>query len=373
MYFVYEYEYVSVSCFRHRGEMKRAEEAIVLLVLAVALGFAPLPAGCTDAAAVPAVVELKFSYHTPEGASLVGAYFRPWTAAIEEACGGTVKIKHYPAETRVRVADQYDGVVHGLSDIALIEADATPGRFPKAEFYGLPGLFPNAEVAAEVYYDVVREFCTDDEFKDVQILGAVAIAPAEYVGTKPVQKPGDFRGLRVRSGGKIESWVIDQLGGTSVEVSTNDLLGAMERGLIDAAFVSWSLVLSSGLKDATQYRTQCDLFYRCWLLVMNKGAWDSLSTAQQKAIMDCSGAENSGRYSADNEAEAAGAKESIAGSDKSAGNPPIYVLSAGEKEYWKTAVFPVWQRWMRELEDSGIPGRQVLAKTQVLIAGYSSQ
>ena len=353
--------------------MKRAKWTVAFLVLASVLGLMPLLSACAGAAAGPAVVELKFSYHTPERASLVESYFQPWTAAIEEASHGTIEITHYPAETRMKVTDQYDGVVNGLSDIALIEVDATPGRFPKAEFYGLPGLFPNAEVAAEVYYDMVQEFCANDEFKEVQILGAVAIAPAEYVGTKPAQKPGDFSGQRVRSGGTIESWMIEQLGGTPVEISTNDLLGSMEKGLIDSAFISWSLALSSGVKDVTTYRTQCDLFYRCWVLVMNKQVWNSLSGQQQKAVMESSGAHNSGKYSADNEAEAAGAEQAIAESDRKAGKPAIYELTAEEKEQWKTAVMPVWQKWVKSLEDVGLPGQHILDKTQVLIAGYSSQ
>lgn len=353
--------------------MKRAQWAWVLLVLAGILGLVPTLAGCGAAAATPAAIELKFSYHTPEKASLVGAYFQPWTAAIEQASHGTIKITHYPAESRVRMVDQFDAVVNGISDIGLIEVDATPGRFPKAEFYGLPGLFPDAEVAAEVYYDIVREFCADDEFKDVQILGAVAIAPAEYVGNKPVQKPADVGGQRVRSGGKIESWLIRQLGGTPVEVSTSDLLGAFERGLVDSAFLSWSLVLSSGVKDVTDYRTECDLFYRCWLLVMNKAAWASLSEDQQEAVMNCSGAANSGKYSADNEAEAGRAEEAIAASDIKVGKSPIYKLTADEREEWKTAVMPVWQKWVDDLEDAGLPGRHILDKTTVLVAGYSSR
>jgi C4-dicarboxylate-binding protein DctP len=357
--------------------MKKAVSAVAPLFVVLTLVLTAGAAACgeeTDGATAGShAVELEFSYHTPENASLVGTYFKPWTAAIEEASNGTLEITHYPGETRVKQADQYDAVVNGLSDIALIDADVTPGRFPKAEFYGLPGLFPNARVAAEAYYDVVQEFCASDEFEDVRILAAVAIAPAEYVGTRPAQKPQDFQGQRVRAGGKIEGWMIDQLGGTPVEVSTGDLLASMERGLIDSAFLSWSLVLSSGVKDVTEYRTQCDLFYRCWLLVMNKDVWDSLSPDQQKAIEDCSGVENSGMYSAKNEAEAASALQVIEASDKNVGKPPIYMLSAAEKEEWKRAVLPVWDRWVGQLGDAGLPGLQILNRTQALIETYSTR
>ena len=61
---------------------------------------------------------LKFSYHTPPQASLVSTYLKPWTAAIEQATNGRVKITHYAGETLVKAKDQYDGLVSGLSDIA---------------------------------------------------------------------------------------------------------------------------------------------------------------------------------------------------------------------------------------------------------------
>jgi hypothetical protein len=98
-----------------------------------------------------------------------------------------------------------------------------------------------------------------------------------------------------------------------------------------------------------------------------------LSAEQQRAVMQCSGADNSGRYSADNEAVAAGAERAIAMSDKAAGKPPIYELSEAERAQWKVAVRPVWQKWVDELEKNGLPGQDILSKTQVLIAGYSSR
>jgi C4-dicarboxylate-binding protein DctP len=357
--------------------MKRAEWGFAFLAIVLALVLLAVFAACdrdgTNAAAPPVAVELKFSYHTPESASLVGAYFKPWTAAIERASNGTIHVTHYPGESLVKEADQYDAVVNGICDIALIDANITPGRFPKAEFYGLPGLFPSAKVAAEAYLDVVQQFCAADEFKDVQILGAVAIAPAEYVGNKPAQKPDDLRGQRVRSGGKIESWMIQQLGGKPIEISTGDMLASLQRGLMDSAFLTWSLVLSSGVKDITQYRTQCDLFYRCWVLVMNKRRWDSLTAEQQSAVEACSGISNSGRYSSDNEAEATGAAQAIASYDAGKGNAPIYVLSDGEKEEWKEAAMPVWDRWVNELEKAHLPGQAILDATRVLIEKYSTQ
>ena len=86
--------------------------------------------------------ELKMAFHVPGRASIVGAYYQPWADAVAKATNNRVTIKMYAEETLVKEADQYDAVVSGLADIASVTADATPGRFPNAEFYGLPRVVP---------------------------------------------------------------------------------------------------------------------------------------------------------------------------------------------------------------------------------------
>ena len=76
------------------------------------------------------VYNLKFSYHTPPKAVVVPTYFNPWTASIEQAANGRVKIVHYAGESLVKAKDQYDAVISGMCDIALVDPDrTTPGDF----------------------------------------------------------------------------------------------------------------------------------------------------------------------------------------------------------------------------------------------------
>ena len=343
--------------------------ASIILVASLLLG----ACSSSPATSTSKVFELKFSYHTPTRASMVGAYFKPWTAAIENASNGRIKITHYDSETLVKIQDQYDSLVSGLSDIALIETDVTPGRFPKTEYFGLPELFPNAKVAAMVFYDNLLKYSAKDELKEVKILGTVALAGAQYVGNKPALAPSDLKGQRIRSGGKIESWLIEQLGATPIEIGTGDLPTAMERGLVDSCFLTYSMVLRTGIKDVTKYRTECDMFGRVWVLAMNKQVWDSLGTDLQKVVMDNSGAVNSGKYSADNEALAAEDRAGIEGSDKGQGNPPISILTSQQKNQWLDAVKPAWDKWINEMESKKLPGKAILNDAAALIKKYSSQ
>ena len=280
-------------------------------------------------------------------ASIVGAYYQPWADAVAKATNNRVTIKMYAEETLVKEADQYDAVVSGLADISSVTADATPGRFPNAEFYGLPQLFPSAEVGARVYWDVLQKYSVPTELKDVMLLGTPTIAPAQYFGNKEAKVPADMKGQRVRSGGQIEAWLIEALGATPVEISTGEFSTSMERGMADSTFLSYSFGLITGIKDVTKYRTELDEFYRSFMLIMNKKVWDSMPTVLQEQMMSVSGPDASAVYSAVNEALAAEDKAAIEGSDKGAGNPPIYVPTAEEMKLWVDASKPVWDTWVK--------------------------
>ena len=335
--------------------------------------FLTLAVGYAQAAPSEKVYNLKFSYHTPPKASLVGAYFNPWTAAIEQASGGRVKITHYAGESLVKAKDQYDATVAGLCDIAFVDPSETPGRFSQLEFDTLPYIFPNAEVGVQVYWDILQKYSVNTELKEVKVLGAATIAPSNYAGNKPVQKVTDFKGMRVRAAGRTESWIVEALQGTPVEIATSDLGTSLERGLVDSCFLSWSAVLSFGVKDVTKYNVECNIFSRTWMIVMNKKTWDSLPPDLQKVFLDCSGPKNSAAYSAANEKEAAGAKNAIAGSNKAAGKPPIYVLSSDEAASWKTALLPVWDKWSAETEAKKLPGKAIISDIKTLSQKYSGK
>ena len=126
--------------------------------------------------------------------------------------------------------------------------------FPISEVGSLPYQFPDEVTAAKTFYDVVTQKA-QDEWKDVQILGVTVIAPAQYRGN--VEINGDvskFEGTRMRSGGKIETWILEAFGATPVEIGTGDLSTSLERGMADGAFLSYSLILAMA-KDFTKYTT----------------------------------------------------------------------------------------------------------------------
>jgi TRAP-type C4-dicarboxylate transport system substrate-binding protein len=362
-------------------EMKRTQ-GIVLAVLMLALSLVSVTAACDKGSSASSELgtnppageqfALKFSYHTPLQASTVGAYLNPWTDAVERATNGRVVITDYPGESLVKVDKQYDALAVGLSDIALVDVSQAGGRFPLMEFDTLPMIFGRGDstVVARVWWDIYEKYAKDSDFKDVVVLGVVVAAPMNYCGNKPATELADFAGDRVRSSGRTEILTVKALGGIPVDVPTSELHNAAESGMFDSCFLSWSAINSFGLAEVTTYRTECNLYFRAWPILMNKKVWESLGPDIQAQIMSVSGKEVSARYCAANEAVGLADKAAIEAADKKAGKPAISVLAAAEMESWRTALTPVWDAWAAS---AGPLGSKIVADIQSLSKQYMAQ
>lgn len=331
------------------------------------------PTTATPTPTAAKTYNLKFAYHTTPTASMVGAYFQPWTNAIEVATNNQVKITHYGAESLVKAKDVYDAVVSGLCDIGLVDPAENSGRFPRLEFDTLPLMFPDSATEAKVWWDICQKYSVNTELKDVQLLAVAVIAPSNYIGNKPAKDLADFKGMRIRTGGRTESWTIEALGGTPLEVDSSAIYSALNTGLIDSAFLSWSYMLATGAKDVSKYATEVNLYQRAYFIVMNKKTWDSLTPALQKIIMDQSGKDGSAKYCAADAIVSAGKKGAIAGAFGAAHKDPIYTLTAEQTAAWKAAVTTVWNRWASDLQAKGLPGLAILADLRTLVAQYSAK
>ena len=293
----------------------------------------------------------------------------PWAESIEKASNGRVKITLYTAETLVKMQDEYDSLVNGLSDIADIAPGVTPNRFPLSEIDTLPMLFPSGAVVGRSHNELLEKYCVNTELSEVKYLFSIALPPMQLLLKKPVQKLEDMNGLKMRIEGKIEGWTMEALGATGILISTGEMATSLERGLIDGCALVWEGALAFGIPQVTKYRTQCDIYTRCFPMIMNKDTWNQLPPDIQKIFAEQSGPATSMRYGAAADAAMEGGKQAIIGMDKKAGNPDIDVLSTEERARWQKVLLPVWDRWVEERKAQ--PAKEMLDEAIELIKQYS--
>jgi TRAP-type C4-dicarboxylate transport system substrate-binding protein len=126
--------------------------------------------GLTATAAMAETVTLRMSTWLPPKHHLTAVTLPTWIAAVEEASGGTLKIKIDPAPI-AKPPGQYDVVRDGAADMSYHVVAYTPGPFEILRGAELPFLSPSAEVGSQAAYDWYdRNIGFDKEFKDVKII-----------------------------------------------------------------------------------------------------------------------------------------------------------------------------------------------------------
>ena len=318
-------------------------------------------------------LELDYSYHAPIPASMTQEIFIPWAKDLEEACGGKVKIIHHTAGSLLSAEDALDGMLEGICDIAEVCTEETPGRFPLMGIIQLPFLCSDTEVAGIATHELFEKYAFDTEYKDAKFMISTPLHPAQFHSNKEVRVLEDFEGMKLRCPGRIEAMVADAFGYTAVELTTGDIFSALDTGLVDATFFTYSGALAFGVIDVAQYLTECNAFMGVFNISMNKQVYERLPDDIKKIFDEFSSAECSRKYGANHKAaEQAYIKSTQMGRQRR-GYGPEYILPTEERERWKAAALTVHDTWVEEMEAEGLPGRAMLDELFALDAKYMAE
>jgi TRAP-type C4-dicarboxylate transport system substrate-binding protein len=121
-----------------------------------------------------------------------------WAKTMSKATDDKVSIKFYYAETLLKAAETYDGVVKVVANMGIMVPSYTPGRFPMLELYDLPVDYNNCEVMSKVLWDCINDFKLE-ELSNVKVLCSYAIGPGGIATKKAVKSLNDLNGLQIRA------------------------------------------------------------------------------------------------------------------------------------------------------------------------------
>jgi TRAP-type transport system periplasmic protein len=317
-------------------------------------------------------ISLKFSDQQP-AQSYFGLAAIAWAKTITDASNGKVEITTFSGETLVKQQDQYDAVLSGLCDIALMIPDVTPGRFPLSGIDTLPMLYPSGECLASVYWDILQKYYVKTDLSKVKLLWVEAYPPSQVISKKPVQKLDDFKGLKWRIEGKVEGWTMEALGASGSLISMSETYTALDKGVVDGINFLWEGVLAFGFNQIVNYRTESDLLSRGMIIVMNLDKWNSLPPDVQALFNQYGGKEYSITAGAAGDKAMQESKKVMVKIDGMLGNPPIYVIPPEEKARWVQVCQTVQDRWAKEKDAAGLPGSAIIADTRELVNRYTSK
>jgi TRAP-type C4-dicarboxylate transport system substrate-binding protein len=344
--------------------MKRIVLAALAATLVSGLALAPQ-------AALSQEVTLRLHSFLPPVANPVKHFMAPWAQKIEKDSKGRIKVQLYPSMQLGGKATQLlEQVRDGVVDVVWTLPGFTPGVMPKLEIFELPFLHRSTKATVLSLQDYVDKYM-QKEFEPYHVLLVHCHAGALFMTKDPINKVEDFEGMKLRSYSRTNAWILEALGSAPLQLPLPELVPMFSKGTISGTILPYEIAPAVKMQELANYFTslappQPRLSTAIFTFLMNKKKYDSLPADLKKVIDD-----NSGRKLAP-EAIAIWDRIEVDGEKviRSKTKNKFVSLSAAETAKFKKKVQPVFDRFVKMLDDSGANGKQILAEVEALEAKY---
>jgi len=333
---------------------------IGLLVISVVCLVLILLLGVSNGAAI----ELKMA-HWSSPDSKEQEIMKAGADWMEKRFPGRIKVTIYPAQTLLSTTALYEGTVKGVSDIAFVVPQWTPGRFPKSEVIDLPPGIPSAVDGTKVYWDFYKKFLTD-EWREVKVLSFhVQVPQGLHTKRKPIRTFQDIKGEKMRVYG-IGKDIMTAFGGVPVSMPMSEAYEAIRSGVVSGIMVPFAEMKGYRLIDVCFHHTKVDIFSSPFFIIMNMEKYNSLPPDIKK-VFDEELANFWNMESAKiwDRWEEVG-RELVR---KTPGHEFI-TLSSEEKMKWQERAKAVNDSWASGLEAKGLPGKKLVEEKLRAIEKY---
>lgn len=281
------------------------------------------------------------------------------TAYVAEKSGGDFTITLNYGGTLSKPRENLDGIALGAFEMAMFCASYHPDKNRAVTVLELPMLpIPNGDVQKAVDLAVYAHPYVQKEMAkwNARVLMSAALPQYEFMGRgTPPRKLDDFKGMRVRALGGIGK-AMAVIGAVPTTVTAPETYRAIESGTVDAAAFAFYSHFSYKINEVSTWRTMnlSPGSVNC-PTVVNTDAYEGLSQANKDLLSEAIEV----GYGALNTAyTAAVAKyEPIA---DAAGMEKITFSDADLADFRARAAQPVWDTWVKEQTDKGVPAQELL-------------
>ncbi|GHF67481.1 TRAP transporter substrate-binding protein [Seohaeicola zhoushanensis] len=270
-------------------------------------------------------------------------------------------IKHFPAGQLGKPTAQLDLVQDRVADIAMVGISYVPEKLPISTMMELPSLYQNPFGGYETIRRMAQDELNEAEFKKAGIKPLWSVVTPQYqlllTRKDPITDIADLKGVKARVAGATAELVASAIGLTPVRMPAPDLYVALERGTLDAAIYSLSVLQSYKLEEVTNsYTSNAALGGVSFVAFMNLDVWEGLSEAQQKVVMEASDAAGFATACAlmKNEAKTI---ETLNGMGKT-----VYEMDDKLQGQFADALAGVSETWKTDMDALKVPGSDMLAR-----------
>lgn len=207
---------------------------------------------------------------------------------LEAATKGRIKLQMFPGGVLGSEKEVVEQTQVGAIQIARISLGVLGPVVPDVNVFNMPFVFRDEAHMRKVIDGPVGE----------EILNKITSSPARLVALgfmdsgsrslytkKPVRKPEDLKGMKIRMmGNPLFVDTMNAMGGNGISMGHTEVFGALQTGVIDGAENNPPTLFTSNQYTTVKYYTQTQHLIIPEIFVMSKVTWDKLSKDEQALV-----------------------------------------------------------------------------------------
>jgi C4-dicarboxylate-binding protein DctP len=311
----------------------------ITIALGAALALAPaLALAQIGTAHAQSPIIIKFS-HVVSPDAPKGKAALLFKELAEKYTNGKVKVEVYPNSSLYKDKEELEALQ--LGSVQLLGPSISkfgPLGIKEFDVFDLPFLMTDDARARQMMASpMIAELNKKLENKGIKPLSYWDNGAHVYTCNKPLFRPEDFRGLKMRiQGSKVLDAVARELGAIPQIMAFSELYQALQTGVVDGEDNVPSNILTQKFYEVQKYLTVSYHGRLTYGLVTNKKFWDGLP-ADVRAPLDRAVKETTDFFNETAEKDNADALEKI----KASGKIQVHVLTDDEKKAWVAKLMPV--------------------------------
>ncbi|MQA95729.1 MAG: hypothetical protein GEV11_14150 [Streptosporangiales bacterium] len=208
---------------------------------------------------------------------------------IKKASGGKVTFQLFHSESLLDADQLIPGLLQGVTDLGFQTSSYISTTYKVLGAYELPFVSEGVEAQQRALRpdgELYKVFNEELGKKGLRVIGSMPTS-FETIWTvdKPIRKPEDIKGMRIRTAGHVEGETVRALGGSPVSMSSAELFQALERGTIDGMISYLGTIFSRDLQQVIRYATMGRFGSYSLDAYVRKRWYDQLDDAGKQALL----------------------------------------------------------------------------------------
>ena len=272
---------------------------------------------------------------------------------LKAKSGGKLSVKMYHSGTLGSQPDAIEQLRIGAIEIGNFNLGPLGPIVPEANVVSLPFIFKDVDHMWRVLDgkagDIINEGMT--KFGIVPLAWYDAGARSFYNSIKPITKPDDVTGLKVRvMNNDLYSGMIAALGGNPSPMAFAEVYQSLKTGVVDGAENNWPSYESTGHFEVAKYYSLSQHLIIPETLCINAKVWAGLSPEDQKIVKEAAVESAMLQRKLWKEREKASEKKVLAGG--------VQFNAIPDKSGFQSAMKPVYEKFLKDN-----PNLKVLVET----------